>query len=118
MISVSVRRPYVSVPVLSKISVWQDCSSTAGFLMMIARRAATEIAPMIAVGIASSRRAWRRRYDPPASRSGSEFSFDQLLGQIENQRRSADQHSENQGSQCNSQPRMGPIAERQITLLQ
>ena len=52
--SVSFGSPYVSVPVLSKMMVRQEsiCSSTAGFLMMMARFAASEIVPMMATGIA------------------------------------------------------------------
>lgn len=52
-ISVSDGFPYVNVPVLSKISVrhWSICSSTAGFLMMIPRRAEREMAPITATGM-------------------------------------------------------------------
>ena len=46
----------MSVPVLSKIIVWHwlICSSTAGFLMMMPRRAESEMAPITATGIAMS----------------------------------------------------------------
>ena len=54
-VSVSVNEglPYVSVPVLSKISVRHESirSSIAGFRITMPRRAASEIAPMIATGI-------------------------------------------------------------------
>jgi len=56
-----VHRLGVSVPVLRKIRVrhFSIRSSTAGFLLMMARRSAREIAPIIAVGIASSSRTRR-----------------------------------------------------------
>jgi hypothetical protein len=56
MISVRLGLPYVRVPVLSKMTVRQEPirSSIAGSLMMMARLAAVEIAPIIATGIASN----------------------------------------------------------------
>ena len=56
MISVSAGRPYVSVPVLSKIATRHVAmrSRTAGSRIMIPRLAAREIDPIIATGIAIS----------------------------------------------------------------
>jgi hypothetical protein len=51
--SVSFGSPYVSLPVLSKIAVRHSAiySSTTGLLTVIARRAQSEIEPMMTIGI-------------------------------------------------------------------